>query len=180
MERSYAKYDRPQVKNDREQLTPRLRSRHPVYQYNDFWTALDQLRGIKTRLHHWHFSLGTSYLSFLRFLKIWKFWSRKMPLCLYGAQARVPYSRKGIFRGQNFQIFKNLRNDRYYVPNEKCQWWRGVFMPLSWSRAVQKFVFRLFQWRNAPSGTESFSLIFEVRTFIFGTGPLYPYMDSGF
>ena len=80
MERSYAKYDRPQVKNDREQLTPRLRSRHPVYQYNDFWTALDQLRGIKTRLHHWHFSLGTAYLSFLRFVKIWKFWPQKMPL----------------------------------------------------------------------------------------------------
>ena len=145
-----------------------------------FWTALDKLRGIKTWLHHWHFSLGTSYLSFLRFLKIWKFWSRKMPLCLYGAQARVPYRRKGIFWGQNFQIFKNLRNDRYDVPNEKCQWWSRVFMPLSWSRAVQKFVFRLFQWQNAPSRTESFSLIFEVRTFIFGTGPLYPYMDSGF
>ena len=118
----------------------------------NFWTALDQLRGIKTPLHHWHFSLGTSYLSFLRFLKIWKFWSRKMPFGLYGAQARVPYRRKGIFRGQNFQIFKNLRNDRYYVPNEKCQWWRGVFMPLSLSRAVQKYVFRHFNGQNLSRG----------------------------
>ena len=144
MERSCAKYDPPQVKNDREKLGARRSSCHPVSQYNDLWTALDWLRGIKTCLHHWHFSLGTSYLSFLRFLKIWKFWSRKMPLCLYGAQARVPYRRKGIFWGQNFQIFKNLRNDRYDVPNEKCQWWRRVFMPLSWSRAVQKYVFAIF------------------------------------
>ena len=60
------------------------------------------------------------------------------------AQAMVPYRRNGIFRGQNFQIFKNLRNDRYDVPNEKCQWWRRVFMPLSWSRAVQKYVFAIF------------------------------------
>ena len=118
----------------------------------NFWTALDHLRGIKTPLHHWHFSLGTSYLSFLRFLKIWKFWSRKMPLCLYGAQARVPYRRKGIFWGQNFQIFKNLRNDRYDVPNEKCQWWSRVFMPLSWSRAVQKYVFRHFNGQNLRRG----------------------------
>ena len=60
------------------------------------------------------------------------------------AQAMVPYRRNGIFRGQNFQIFKNLRNDRYDVPNEKCQWWRRVFMPLSQSRAVQ----RSFYWET--------------------------------
>jgi len=139
-----SKYDPPQVKNDREQRDAR-RSVWPLKMAKTyFWTALDQLRGIKTRLHHWHFSLGTSYLSFLRFLKIWKFWSRKMPLCLYGAQARVPYRRKGIFWGQNFQIFKNLRNDRYDIPNEKCQWWRHVFMPLSQSRAVQ----RSFYWET--------------------------------
>ena len=159
MESLSSKYDRPQVKNEREQLRPRLRFLHPVSQYNDFWTALDRLRGIKTRLHHWHFSLGTSYLSFLKFLKNWKFWSRKMPLRLYGAQARVPYRRKGIFWGQNFQIFKNLRNDRYDVPNEKCQWWRGLFMPLSCSRAVQKYVFAIFNGqtlRRAPRCSRSF------------------------
>ena len=153
MESLSSKYDRPQVKNDREQLTPRLRSRHPVYQYNDFWTALDQLRGIKTRLHHWHFSLGTSYLSFLRFLKIWKFWPQKMPLRLYGTLAWAPYRHKGIFRDQNFQIFKNLRNDRYDVPNEKCQWWRRVFMPLSWSRAVQKSLYWETVWRDLRRAT---------------------------
>ena len=152
MERSCAKYFRPHFKNEREKLGARRSSHDLVSQYNDFWTALDQLRGIKTRLHHWHFSLGTSYLSLLRFLKIWKFWSRKMPLCLYGAQARVPYRRKGIFWGQNFQIFKNLRNDRYDVPNEKCQWWSRVFMPLSWSRAVQKYVFRHFNGQNLRRG----------------------------
>ena len=118
----------------------------------NFWTALDQLRGIKTPLHHWQFSLGTSYLSFLRFLKIWKFWSRKMPLRLYGTLAWAPYRHKGIFRDQNFQIFKNLRNDRYDVPNEKCQWWSRVFMPLSWSRAVQKYVFRHFNGQNLRRG----------------------------
>ena len=68
------------------------------------------------------------------------------------AQAMVPYRRNGIFRGQNFQIFKNLRNDRYDVPNEKCQWWRRVFMPLSWSRAVQKYVFRHFNGQNLSRG----------------------------
>ena len=31
-----------------------------------------------------------------------------------------------------------------------------------------------------PSRNELISAIFEVRTFIFGTGHLYPYMDSGF
>ena len=147
-----SKYDPPQVKNEREKLIVR-RSVWPLKMAKTyFWTALDQLRGIKTRLHHWHFSLGTSYLSFLRFLKIWKFWSRKMPLCLYGAQARVPYRRKGIFWGQNFQIFKNLRNDRYDVPNEKCQWWRHVFMPLSQSRAVQKSLYWETGWRDLRRG----------------------------
>ena len=70
-----------------------------------------------------------------------------------GAQAMVPYRRNGIFRGQNFQIFKNLRNDRYDVPNEKCQWWRGVFMPLSWSRAVQRYVFRHFNGKTLRRGS---------------------------
>ena len=152
MERSCAKYDRPQSKNEREQLSPRLRFWPLKWRKMYFWTALDQLRGIKTRLHHWHFSLGTSYLSLLRFLKIWKFWPQKMPLRLYGTLAWAPYRHKGIFWDQNFQIFKNLRNDRYDVPNEKCQWWRGVFMPLSWSRAVQKYVFRHFQWKTLRRG----------------------------
>ena len=152
MESLSSKYDLPQVKNEREQLRPRLRFWPLKWRKTYFWTALDQLRGIKTRLHHWHFSLGTSYLSFLRFLKIWKFWPQKMRLRLYGTLAWAPYRHKGIFRDQNFQIFKNLRNDRYDVPNEKCQWWRGVFMPLSWSRAVQKYVFRHFNGQNLSRG----------------------------
>jgi len=159
MESLSSKYDPTHFKNEREKLRPRLSVWPLKWRKTYFWTALDQLRGIKTRLHHWHFSLGTSYLSFLRFLKIWKFWPQKMPLRLYGTLAWAPYRHKGIFRDQNFQIFKNLRNDRYDVPNEKCQWWRHVFMPLSWSRAVQKYVFAIFNGqtlRRASGCSRSF------------------------
>ena len=33
---------------------------------------------------------------------------------------------------------------------------------------------------GSQAGNELISAIFEVRTLIFGTGPLYPYVDSGF
>ena len=46
-----------------------------------------------------------------------------------GAQAMVPYRRNGIFRGQNFQIFKNLRKIDIMSPMKSVNG-EGVFLCL--------------------------------------------------
>ena len=69
-----------------------------------------------------------------------KFWSVGFsPLSAARRPGLVPYRRKGIFWGQNFQIFETFRDDRYDIPHEKTQWWRRYIMSLSLSRAVQRY-----------------------------------------
>ena len=57
---------------------------------------------------------------------------------------------------------------------------KGCFYASELVQGCSKVRFSPFSMENAPSRIRLFSVIFDLRTVIFGAGPLYPYIGSGF